>query len=202
MKESWKDVCGYEGLYMISNRGNVKSLNYNHTGKERLLKIKRNRAGYCFVTLCNGKAKKNMSIHLLVARAFIPNDNGKPQVNHIDGDKLNNTVSNLEWVTASENIRHSFRKLGKESPNKGRFGGLHYASKPVYQYKLNGDFMKKWDCVSDAARAVGCKSCQIINNIKGRNRTCHGFMWRYEFSNKIDDSPVTSRKTHKKSGIL
>lgn len=201
MKEIWVPIAGYEDLYHVSNFGRVKSLHYNRTNVPRILSAKHNQGGYHFVTLSKNNKQRNRKIHILVAQAFIPNPDAKPQVNHIDGDKSNNRVENLEWVTASENVRHSFSALGRQSPNKGRCGGSHYASKQVYQYNLLGEFVKQWGCVSDAARALGCNPCQILNNVKGRNKTCHGYMWRYEYHSAIDTAPVTSRKTHKKTGL-
>lgn len=197
----WLPIYGYEGIYEISDFGEVKSLNYNHTGKEKILAKKRHRSGYDTVVLCKNAEKKNKSIHILVAQAFVDNPQRKPQVNHKDGNKHNNCAENLEWVTASENIKHSFDVLGKQPINKGRLGKSHYAAKPIYQYSLDGTLVKTWDCVSDAAREIGCKPCQILNNVKGRNRTCHGYMWRYEKYNSIGTEPVTSRKTHKKTGL-
>ena len=199
--EEWRAIPGYDGLYEVSNYGGVRSLNYNHTGTTKQLAFKRHKSGYSFVTLCKDKIHKNSSVHILVALAFVPNPLGKHQVNHKDGDRGNNCFDNLEWVTASENIRHSFNVLGKISPAKGRMGKSHYAAKPVFQYGLNGEFVKGWDCISDAARDIGCKPCQIINNIQGRNKTCHGYMWRFEKHDQIDTSPVTGRKTHKKAGL-
>lgn len=197
----WKPIQGYEGLYDVSDSGDVRSLNYNHTGEPRILTPKRHSSGYNTVVLCKNSEKKNKSIHILVAQAFVDNPDGKPQVNHKDGDRQNNHADNLEWVTASENIHHSFEVLGKQSPNKGRIGKSHYAAMSVSQYSLTGQFVKRWDCISDAAREIGCSPCQIINNIKGRSKTCHGYMWRYEECAEIDDSPVQSRKTHKKAGL-
>ena len=199
--EEWRAIPGYEGLYEVSNHGGVRSLNYNHTGAPKQLAFKHHKSGYSFVTLCKDKIHRNISVHILVALAFVPNPSGKPQVNHKDGDRGNNCFDNLEWVTTSENIRHSFAVLGKTSPTKGRIGKSHYAAKAVFQYALTGEFVKEWGCISDAAREIGCNPCQIINNIKGRNKTCHGYMWRFERHEKIDTAPVTSRKTHKLTGL-
>lgn len=111
--EIWKDIKGYEGKYQVSNLGNVKSLKrfVNHWQgglrlvNERLLKsfIKQ---GYMYVDLGN---RKQCRIHRLVAEAFITNVDNKPEVNHEDGNKLNNHVSNLEWATHSENMKHSYK---------------------------------------------------------------------------------------------
>ena len=91
MKEIWKDIQGYEGKYKVSNLGNVKSLNYNRTKKEHILKT-RLCGGYLYVVLSKNCICKNWSIHRLVATAFINNPDNLPQVNHIDENKTNNRV--------------------------------------------------------------------------------------------------------------
>ncbi len=104
MVENWKDIKDYEGLYQISDKGLVKSL---ITGNIRMLQ--KNKWGYSVVILTKNKKQKQHFVHRLVAEAFIPMQEGKYEVNHIDGNKTNNNVSNLEWCTKSENIRHAFR---------------------------------------------------------------------------------------------
>lgn len=106
--ETWKDIEGFEG-YQISNLGRVKSLNYRHTRKERILQQKLSRNGYCHVSLCKNGKRCMFVVHRLVAMAYIPNPNGKPQVNHIDECKTNNCVENLEWCTAKENTNYGTR---------------------------------------------------------------------------------------------
>ena len=116
MKEIWKDIKGYEGLYKISNLGNVlrcKKIKIDSKGRKRIfedliLKANINKNGYKYVNLHN-KKKQAYKIHRLVAQTFIPNQENKPQVNHIDGNKENNRVDNLEWVTGKENIRHAYK---------------------------------------------------------------------------------------------
>lgn len=103
--EVWKDINGYEGLYQVSNLGNVKSLKY---GKERILKPDVSKFGYLFVDLCKNNICKSFRVHRLVAIVFIPNLENKEQVNHINGIKTDNMVQNLEWVTAKENIQHAY----------------------------------------------------------------------------------------------
>lgn len=112
--EIWKDIKGYEGLYQISNLGNVKSLDkiINCRGDgQRLLKGKilstRKNHDYIHVDLTNEKLKKTYKVHRLVGIAFIDNPNNKPEINHKDGNKSNNNVNNLEWCTRIENIEHS-----------------------------------------------------------------------------------------------
>lgn len=115
MQESWRPVKGYEGLYEISNRGRVKSLKRivkrgNHTLQipETILKIHINRWGYPHCSLNKNGKSKTHTIHRLVASAFIDKSHEGLEVNHIDGNKENNSVENLEWVTRTENIRHAF----------------------------------------------------------------------------------------------
>lgn len=111
MKEIWKDIEGYEGLYQISNFGRVKSLpkkNGNSYQEERILKPKNNQ-GYMQVNLYKNKKCKSIVIHRMVAKAFIKNEYNKREVNHIDGNKANNRVDNLEWCTPSENQKHAYR---------------------------------------------------------------------------------------------
>ena len=113
--EIWKDVVGYEGHYMVSNLGRVKSIKiHNSHGtvmKERRNKLKKvyiNERGYCKVSVIINSQSKRVSVHRLVAMAFITNPENKPQVNHIDGIRNNNYVENLEWCTATENVRHAW----------------------------------------------------------------------------------------------
>ena len=104
--EIWRDICGYEGLYKVSNFGRVKSL---HCGREKLLKAGVSNTGYANMSLTKTKTKKNFHVHALVAGAFLPNPEGKRELNHIDGNKTNNRVENLEWITGSENTRHAIQ---------------------------------------------------------------------------------------------
>lgn len=106
--EIWKEIPGYEGLYEVSNYGQIRSIkrlekcgNKTRIRKERILKQSLRR-GYLFVSLCKNGEKENVVIHRIVALLFIPNPNNMPEVDHIDGNKINNKVSNLRWVTAME----------------------------------------------------------------------------------------------------
>lgn len=180
----WKQVPNFEKYY-VSDNGDIIS-------KTRLsphrLSQGLGKAGYYHVSLADSNRKYHiMQVHRIVALAFIPNPDSKPQVNHKNGNKLDNRVENLEWVTPSENTKHYFQTQNATPPNKGLFGKSHYASKPVYQYDLHGSFVRSWDSVSDAARYYGCRVSQIINNIAKRNLSAKGFIWRYEKSNQITD---------------
>lgn len=109
--EIWKDIKGYEGKYQVSNYGNVKSLNYRRTKTEKVLKPWDAGRGYLQVVF----TRKKYAIHRLVAETFISNPNHYSDVNHIDGNKKNNHVDNLEWCTRKHNIQHAW-KLGLSKP--------------------------------------------------------------------------------------
>ena len=180
MREIWKDISGYEGLYQISNFGRVKSLNYNHTKKEKVLCEKNHKSNYVTVMLCKNGENKNKSIHILVASAFIPNPNNYPCVNHIDGNKKNNNVDNLEWCTHKQNVEHAIKTgLANHYGMLGRTGAKNNLSKKIVQYDLQGDVVNRWDCISDAARFYGIRSGNISNCLTGRKKSYKGYIWRY-----------------------
>ncbi len=174
MKEVWKNVKGYEGRYQISNLGRVKSL-IAPNGKpvEKILKPGVSPQGYLFVSLCKNYKTKSFRIHRLVAQAFIPNLEDKPQVNHKNGIKSDNKVSNLEWSTPKENTKHAFENglasnKGKRNPMYGKKGILC----PNYGKKLSDSSRKKLSesrkgSNNPAARSVICITTgEIFKTIK------------------------------------
>lgn len=170
MKEIWKDITGYEGLYQISSEGRVKSLNYNRTGKEKILKAILDKYGYCFVILCKNNKIKKYSIHRLVAQAFIPNPDNLPQVNHINENKTDNRVENLEWCTAEYNHNYGTRndRIAKA------------LSKPVLQFSKTDEFIKKWNSIMDIKRELNISHQNISKCCLGKIKTAYKFKWGYE----------------------
>ena len=119
MEEIWKPVVGFEGRYVVSNIGNVKSLNYNKTGKIKQLHTYFH-IGYEWVGLSKNGFKKQYAIHRLVAEAFIPNPYNKPQVDHINTIRHDNRVENLRWVTNKENTNNVLSKINYSKAKKGQ----------------------------------------------------------------------------------
>ena len=169
MKEIWKDIKNYEGHYQVSNLSRVKSLNYNHTGKEKILKLNKDKDGYLQVTLCKNNIKKVYKVHRLVAQAFIPNPNNLPQINHKDENKTNNNVDNLEWCDRKYNQNYGTRT--ERVAEK--------LSKPVLQYDLEGNFIKEWKSTRECGRNGFCNQ-HIAACCRGELKTHKGFIWRYK----------------------
>ena len=169
--EIWKDIVGYEGLYQVSNMGRVKSLNYNHTGKEKLLSPLKDSGGYLRANLCKNGKPKMYKVHRLVLMTFSPVENmDKLDINHIDENKLNNNLSNLEWCDRSYNINHGTRN--KRVAEK--------KSIPIAQLTLDGKFVKAWKSGIDAAERLGGFSRgNITNCCKGKSKTHGGYRWMY-----------------------
>jgi hypothetical protein len=192
--EIWKDIKGFEGRYQVSNTGKVKSLRFLGHDGERLMKLSPHHSGYLIVQLGKHPAK-TYHVHFLVASAFLPSVDGKPIVNHIDGNKHNNHVDNLEWVTYKENTEHAI-KTGLRNPHDTpkRFGKNNPQSKPVLQYDLSGNFIRKWDSQSDVARAFNAKSSTVSACIDNPSLTFRGYMFR-SFSETIESKiqPCASR---------
>lgn len=186
MSEIWKDIKGYENLYQISNLGNVRSLsfgakNIQRSNKIKLLKPSRNNCGYYKVQLYNKGTSKMFYVHRLVADAFIPKIEGKDQVNHIDGNKANNIMDNLEWCSASDNQKHAIiNGLRASSPMLGKTGLLNHKSKPILQYKTDGTFVKRWDSITEASIFLRCNTSIIWRCLSGKRKTAKGYLWKYE----------------------
>ena len=182
MSEIWKDIKGYEGIYQISDCGRVRSIHFgpkNHglSSEPRIMRTPRSSSGYLHVQLYKDHKPTTKLVHILVAEAFVDNPHGKPEINHIDGNKSNNTSSNLEWVTKSENLKHAARTGLRINPNKGKFGADNHVSVPVLQYDLDGNFIRKWDSQTEAANCLGIHSVNISHCACGRIKMSRNFIW-------------------------
>ena len=176
--EIWKDVTGYEGLYLVSSYGRVKSVKSG-----LILKPTQKNCGGLQLKLSKNGKSKGFQISRLVAIAFIPNPEGKPCVDHIDGDKSNNRADNLRWVTTKENCNNPITKsrLNKKIGEYmvGRLGGLHQRAKQIAMYSICGDLIKTFLSVKDAQRETGLNDSNIVKCCKGIKKTCGGYIWAY-----------------------
>lgn len=189
MEEIWKFVIGYENLYEVSNYGKVKSVEritidkngITYNKKERLLKPAINKYGYLQVGLSKDNKLSSFTIHSLVAKSFINNVDNKPTINHKDGNKLNNIVTNLEWATKSEQAIHSLNMNLRIVPCcwNNKFGGNHGASRKVLQYDLQNNFIQEFNSLIDAANHIKKHPSGITKVCKGDKKTCGCFIWKY-----------------------
>ncbi len=178
VEEIWKDIEGYEREYQISNFGRVRSLDKkvnvknNHIAIKhgKILKLHKN-LRYKYIMLSSKNVTKMCRVHILVAKAFVPNPQNKTQVNHINGNKFDNRAENLEWVTAKENMMHAWRN---ELNKRGE-------PKEIFQYDKSGNFINKYESAKEASRQTGIDHsniCNAGNNYRGRN-TAGGYIWKW-----------------------
>ena len=179
--EEWRDIKGYEGKYMVSNLGRVKSLNYSNTGKEGILNARDNGKGYLRVILWKDGKDKKYRINRLVAQAFIPNPDNLPEVNHKDEDKTNNRVENLEWCDRSYNVNYGTRnkKAGKKIAEK--------RSKPVFSVNKESGLIMWWQSASEAEKCTGIDHSSISKCCKGKKKSIGGYYWFYAESEEVCD---------------
>lgn len=183
--ELWKDIPGYEGLYQVSNLGRVKSLDrtvvmpngkcYFRSG--RIFKNQKCSNGYLMIALCVDGKKAQRLIHILVAKAFIQNLNRLPEVNHLNGDKADNRVENLEWSSHSDNIKHSYYTLNRKLSRAqlGKSGSLHHRSKKVICI-TNG---KEYGSVAEAGRELNLFSANISHVCLGKAHAIKGYQFKF-----------------------
>lgn len=199
MKEIWKDIDGYEG-YQVSNLGRVRSLDRidsnNHPLKGVILKPHISNSGYLLVGLYKQQKRDGKLLHRLVAEAFLPNPDNKPEIDHINTIKTDNTVflnedgsinyekTNLRWTTRKENINNPLTKtkmrINARKPSKGKYGKKHHRSKPIIQYDKEGNFIKEWDCANDVERVLGISNKHIGSVCLGKRKSCGGYIWKYK----------------------
>lgn len=186
MDEIWKDIKGYEGLYQISNLGNVKSLGryVKHWRggllfrKETIMTPRINKYGYLQLSLTKEGKPKTFTVHQLVARAFIPNPNNYTCVNHKSEVKTENFVENLEWCDLQYNCKYGTRNVRIKTSQTNSTK----RSKCVIQYSLSGEFIDEYKSISEAHRKTGVDKKSIINVCKHlpHYNSAGGYIWEYK----------------------
>lgn len=174
-KEIWRNIENYKN-YEISNLGRVRSKNREITRKDNIkthikstmLKPQTSRKGYLRVSMYNCYGIKVISVHRLVAKAFIPNPNNLPQINHKDGNKTNNSVDNLEWCNNQYNQLHAIKN------------GLVNHAKKVIQISKDNSIIKKWDSITEASNTLNIDNSHIGQVCKGERKTAGGYKWAFE----------------------
>lgn len=180
MNEIWKDIKDFEEWYEVSNIGNVRSKTriIEHK-KDRLGRIKKqvsigktrkisvNNKGYAFIQLFKNSNYNKKYIHRIVAEAFILNEHNKKEVNHKDGNPLNNHVNNLEWVTKAENMKHALDS------------GLYTTEKKVKSINVTTGIETIYKSIGNAARILCISHTAIVQNLKKRSKTCKNCKWEY-----------------------
>lgn len=188
--EEWRPVVGYEGLYEISNLGRVKSL---HRRTPFIVRTKTNTHGRIIANLHHKGEVHSFGVHVLIAKAFIPNPDNLPEVNHKDENPANNIVENLEWCTHEYNMHYGtlYKRLSSTLQNNSSM------SRPVVQYDLEGKFVRVWPSIREVKRSLNEKGWKTICDVcKGKAHSAMGFQWRYVEGGKTpaeDIGPIRRR---------
>ena len=165
-KETWEDIAGYEGHYRISNTGKIYSVKSN-----RILKQPNQPDGYYRVRLWFNGVVKSFLLHRLVAMTFIPNPNGLPEVNHIDEDKSNNSVTNLEWLSCKDNVNYGTRNY-----RAGERLKILYA-RPIVAIFKNGT-TQTYTSVRECSELLGLHVTNINRVIRGERKSANGIVFK------------------------
>ena len=170
--EVWK-TCIYNGEvfngYEVSTMGRVRSLNYGGRGEVQELKLREHTSGYLQVTLCKDSKKKTCYIHRLVGCTWIPNDDNKPTINHLNEDKHDNRVENLQWADMNEQVHHgTFQQRMKKTITEIK-------GKRVLCVETGQVF----DSVKQASEWLGVSKNAIRKACLGKSKTCRGYTWKF-----------------------
>lgn len=186
----WKDIFGFEGLYKISDCGQVKSLSYYGGKRQKILKLRPDKNGYLIVGLWKNRKRYTMKVHRIVAQTFIPNPDNFPQVNHKDGNPANNHVDNLEWCTAKYNCNYGEHSIKAAKAQLGKKHTMEHIMKirenspnrkPVVMVeKESMKVLAEFPSSCEAARQINGTATNITQACKKPHRTYRGYYWRYK----------------------
>lgn len=173
--EQWKDIAGYEGLYQVSNLGNVKSLARYKKNRSKMQEVKEHmmkpfvyNEGYARVQLSKDGKARSFCVHRLVALAFVPNTENKPHINHIDENKSNNRADNLEWCTATENNNYGTHNMRISLTNGRR----------VQAFDKDGNLVMEFHSISEATRQTKINQTSISYCLAGKYKQAGGYVWK------------------------
>jgi hypothetical protein len=174
--EIWRSITGTKGLIEVSNKGRVRSL---LSGTPRVLKTQVDNKGYHRIRVTIEQEKMSYKVHREVAKVFIANPASLPQVNHKDGNKDNNSVDNLEWVTNRDNARHAIENGLWDSVLEGSRRENERRKRPVIGYPIDGYCKyRRYESVAEAERFVGSR--HVCDVLKGKRNSVKGWIFRYE----------------------
>lgn len=175
--ELWKDVKEYKGLYQVSNLGNIKSLDKKDSlgrkVKGKKMKPIKRKDGYLDITLHKDGKGKHFLLHRLIAEAFIENKNNSNEINHIDENKTNNKVENLEWCNRSYNINYGLANKSR------RITLLNKRGKKIIQYDKSGNMIKIYPSLMQVVRELNLNRSHLSQACNGKRKTCGGYYWKY-----------------------
>jgi len=166
----WKDISWFDNLYEISTTWKVR----NKITWDILAITAHKTNWYCYISL----KRKAHRYHRFLAKAFIPNPDNKPEVNHIDWDKTNNKLSNLEWATRSENMLHLYNELWCVIWTKWIIGKDSHLAKEILQYTKEWEYIRTFECMKEAAESIWRHPSNLSKVLSGGQKTSGGFIWK------------------------
>lgn len=195
----WKDIEGYDGRYQVSIDGSVRSVDWlvvnangvKHIFRGRTLKPCLNAIGYYVVNLTKNGVSSPVLLHRIIAKAFIANPNGYNEVNHINENRSDNSIDNLEWCTHLHNVRHgtAIQRATKKKINNASF------SNRVAQYSKNGEFIAEYPSAKEASRVTGAPYVPIVKCCHGIKKTSGGYKWKYITIAKRNQDKMNNNKS-------